>query len=68
LASRDLPALVVWGEHDVYLHSSYAARQRELFPSAEVHVLASSGHWPFVDAADTVERLLLDFLAPRLGR
>jgi pimeloyl-ACP methyl ester carboxylesterase len=62
LAPRDIPALVVWGEHDAYLPSSYAERQREAFPSADVHVLAASGHWPFADAPETVERLLAKFL------
>ena len=61
-AERDLPALVIWGEHDAYLPASFAARQREAFPSAEVHVLPASGHWPFADAAETVERLLVEFL------
>jgi pimeloyl-ACP methyl ester carboxylesterase len=63
MAQRDVPALVVWGEHDAYLPASYAARQREAFPSAEVHVLPASGHWPFADAPEAVERLLVDFLA-----
>lgn len=63
LAPRDIPALVIWGEGDAYLPSSYAERQREAFPSAEVHVLAASGHWPFADAPETVERLLAEFLA-----
>jgi pimeloyl-ACP methyl ester carboxylesterase len=63
LASRDVPALVIWGEHDAYLPASFAARQRQAFPSADIHVLPASGHWPFVDAAETVERLLLEFLA-----
>jgi pimeloyl-ACP methyl ester carboxylesterase len=62
LAPRDVPALVIWGEHDAYLPSSFAERQREAFPSADVHVLAASGHWPFADAPDTVERLLTEFL------
>lgn len=62
IAPRDVPALVIWGEHDAYLPSEYAARQRDAFPSAEVHVLPASGHWPFVDAPETVERLLVDFL------
>jgi pimeloyl-ACP methyl ester carboxylesterase len=62
-AGRDLPALVIWGEHDAYLPSSYAAKQREAFPAADVHVLAASGHWPFADAPETVERLLTEFLA-----
>ncbi|MFL5899432.1 MAG: alpha/beta fold hydrolase [Solirubrobacterales bacterium] len=63
LAPRDIPALVIWGEHDAYLPSSYAARQREAFPSADVHVLPASGHWPFADAPETVARLLCEFLA-----
>ena len=59
---RDLPTLVIWGEHDPYLPSEYAFRQREAFPSADVHVLPMSGHWPYVNSPDTVERLLLEFL------
>jgi pimeloyl-ACP methyl ester carboxylesterase len=62
VAPRDIPALVIWGEGDAYLPSSFAARQRDAFPSAEVHVLAGSGHWPYADAPTTVERLLVGFL------
>ncbi|HWC47327.1 MAG TPA: alpha/beta hydrolase [Solirubrobacterales bacterium] len=62
-ASREIPALVIWGEHDAYLPSSYAERQRDAFPAAEVHVLPASGHWPFADAPETVERLFAEFLA-----
>lgn len=63
LAAQNVPALVIWGEHDTYLPSSLADRQRDLFPAADIHVLAASGHWPHIDATDTVRRLLLDFLA-----
>jgi pimeloyl-ACP methyl ester carboxylesterase len=63
---RDIPALVVWGEHDPYLSSSFAQQQSEAFPSAEVHVLPASGHWPYADAPETVERLLAEFLG-RVG-
>ncbi len=63
MAPRDIPALVIWGEHDAYLPAEYAARQRDAFPSAEVHVLPTSGHWPFADAPETVERLLVEFLS-----
>ncbi|HET6571827.1 MAG TPA: alpha/beta hydrolase [Solirubrobacterales bacterium] len=62
MAPRDIPALVIWGEQDAYLPAAYAIRQREAFPSADVHVLPASGHWPYADAPETVERLLLDFL------
>ncbi len=61
-APRDVPALVIWGEDDAYLPSSYAPEQVRAFPSADVHVLPASGHWPFADAPETVERLLVEFL------
>jgi pimeloyl-ACP methyl ester carboxylesterase len=60
---RDIPALVIWGEDDAYLPSSFAQEQQRAFPSAEVHVLPASGHWPFADAPEVVERLLVEFLA-----
>ncbi|HET7444039.1 MAG TPA: alpha/beta hydrolase [Solirubrobacterales bacterium] len=63
MAPRDIPALVIWGEHDAYLPAAFAERQRNAFPSAEVHVLPSSGHWPFADAPETVERLLVEFFS-----
>ncbi len=66
IAPRDIPALVIWGEDDAYLPAAYAASQREAFPSAEVHVLPDSGHWPYADAPQTVERLLVEFL-PKVG-
>jgi pimeloyl-ACP methyl ester carboxylesterase len=66
MAPRDVPALVIWGESDSYLAASFAARQREAFPSADVHVLPASGHWPYADAPETVERLLVEFVS-RLG-
>ncbi len=62
LAPRKLPALVIWGEHDIYLSSEMADRQRDILPLADVHVLPASGHWPFADAPETVERLLLEHL------
>jgi pimeloyl-ACP methyl ester carboxylesterase len=62
LAPRDIPALVIWGEHDVYLPAAFAPRQRDAFPSADVHVLPASGHWPYADAPETVARLLMEFL------
>jgi pimeloyl-ACP methyl ester carboxylesterase len=62
LAEADLPALVIWGAGDTYLAPAMAERQKEAFPSAEVHVLPGSGHWPFIDDPATVTRLLNDFL------
>jgi pimeloyl-ACP methyl ester carboxylesterase len=62
LAEADIPALVLWGAGDSYLPPAMAERQKEPFPSAEVHILPGSGHWPFIDDPATVNRLLGDFL------
>ena len=62
LRPLDRPALVVWGAHDPYLPVAMAARQREVFPSAELAVLQDSGHWPFADNPDAVGRLVEPFL------
>jgi len=61
-AAADLPALVIWGAHDSYLPPTFAERQREPFPSADIHVLPDSGHWPYVDDPPAVSRLLTEFL------
>jgi pimeloyl-ACP methyl ester carboxylesterase len=62
MAPRNLPALVIWGEEDAYLPAAYAERQRDALPEADVHVLPASGHWPFADSPDAVERLLIEYL------
>ena len=62
LADADLPALVVWGAKDHYLNASFASRQREAFPSAEVHLVPDSGHWPFIDSPEVCRALLVGFL------
>jgi pimeloyl-ACP methyl ester carboxylesterase len=66
MAPREIPALVIWGEHDAYLPARFASAQRDAFPSADVHVLPDSGHWPYADAPETVQRLLVEFLS-RVG-
>ena len=62
LRPLDRPALVVWGAHDPYLPVALAHRQREAFPSAEIEILADSGHWPFADDPDAVGRVVEPFL------
>jgi pimeloyl-ACP methyl ester carboxylesterase len=63
LAPLDRPALVLWGARDPYLPVTYAERQRQAFPHAEIRVLEHAGHWPFVDEPATVSDAITDFLA-----
>ncbi len=62
LAAADLPCLVIWGAGDPYIPVSFADRQRSAFPSAQVHILPDSGHWPFIDNPPAVAELLTTFL------
>lgn len=61
-AAADLPALVIWGAGDPYIPVTFADRQRSAFPSADVHIVPGSGHWPFVDDPPAVNPLIIDFL------
>jgi len=67
IAELHKPALVVWGAADPFLGVEYAERQREFFDVQEVIVLKESGHWPFQDDPQAVERAVLPFLGRRLG-
>jgi pimeloyl-ACP methyl ester carboxylesterase len=62
LRRRPRPALVVWGAQDPYVPASLAAKQRQAFPDAQIHVLQGDGHWPFVDEPERVLRLVVPFL------
>jgi pimeloyl-ACP methyl ester carboxylesterase len=62
LRPLDLPALVVWGANDAFVPVEQAHRQLEVFPRAEIELLADSGHWPFADDPEAVEHFVTTFL------
>jgi pimeloyl-ACP methyl ester carboxylesterase len=54
----DVPLLLIWGKYDPYLHVSVAEYMRSQARNAALHVL-DAGHWPQIDAAAEVARILL---------
>jgi pimeloyl-ACP methyl ester carboxylesterase len=54
-----VPLLLVWGNADPYLHVSVAEYIRSQSRNASLHVL-EAGHWPQIDAASEVARILLE--------
>jgi len=68
LRERDLPGQVIWGEGDTYIPTRYAEAQKEILPSAEVHLLPGCGHWPMIDDEDAVRAKLLPFLESKRER
>lgn len=67
LRALDRPALVVWGAKDPYIPVGQAEMQLRTFPSAEVHVLEDSGHWPFIDNPERTRELVVPFFRRVVG-
>jgi len=62
LAGRDLgrltcPALVLWGDRDIYLPIRLAAAYAAALPGSELEIVPGAGHWPRVDDVRCIERI-----------
>lgn len=58
------PVLVVWGEDDRIIPSSYAHEYGKRIAGSTVHIVSDSGHIPQVEQMETTLQLVSDFLAP----
>jgi pimeloyl-ACP methyl ester carboxylesterase len=52
------PALVVWGGRDRYLPDRFGPAWVASLPNAELYELPKAGHWPWIDAPETVDRVV----------
>ncbi len=57
------PTLLVWGEDDRMIPSSYADEYREI-PDSKLIVIPNSGHTPFTETPRSFANTVLDFLGP----
>jgi pimeloyl-ACP methyl ester carboxylesterase len=62
LARLACPALVLWGERDPYLPTRFAQAYAEALPDAEMELVPGAGHWPWIDDARVIDRVV-DFIA-----
>lgn len=67
LRERDLPCLIVWGTGDAYIPTVMAERQREPFPSAQIHTIPGAGHWVWLEQPERVAELVVPFLRNQVG-
>jgi len=63
LAGRDLnriacPALVLWGANDPFLKPRFAEAYAEVLPDAQPELVPAAGHWPWIDDARVIDRVL----------
>lgn len=61
-AGRDLgrlacPALVVWGDRDLYLPARFGPAYARALPDAELEIVRGAGHWPWIDEPTLVDRV-----------
>jgi pimeloyl-ACP methyl ester carboxylesterase len=61
LAKLTCPALVLWGDRDVYLPTRFGDLYAQTLPNAEFVPVDGAGHWPWIDAPEVVDRVL-DFV------
>lgn len=65
LKQIDCPVQIIWGEKDALCHPNLQSRVDEVRaakPGIRVDTVVDAGHWVQYDAAEEVNRLLLDFL------
>lgn len=55
----DVPIRLIWGDADPYLHVSVAQHIQSQGKNISLHAV-DAGHWPQIDAAAEVARLMLD--------
>jgi pimeloyl-ACP methyl ester carboxylesterase len=58
LAKLDCPALVVWGDQDIYLPLEFGRAYAERLPNAQLAVIERAGHFPWLDRPEVVDRIV----------
>jgi len=63
LSTLSAPTLLVHGENDTLLPSSWSKRASERLPDSELHIIEECGHWPPREQPAQFNHLLAAFLA-----
>lgn len=58
LGKIECPALVLWGDRDIYLPTRFADTYASALPGAELEIVPGAGHWPRIDEPALVDRIL----------
>jgi len=62
------PLLIIWGESDTWVPPALGRRLHDAVPGSRLETIPEAGHNPHQEAADAVNALLLQFLAPASAR
>lgn len=58
LPNLTCPSLVLWGDRDPYFPTRFAESYAEILPSSELEAVPAAGHWPWIDDARIIDRVL----------
>ena len=62
-----LPTLLIWGDDDAIIPVEHGYAAHEAMPDSRLEVLPGVGHFPQVEAPETVARLLGEFMTESPG-
>jgi len=62
LGNLTCPALVLWGDRDIYLPTKFGQAYADALPNANFERIEGAGHWPWIDDPSVTDRILA-FLA-----
>ena len=57
LGEIECPALVAWGQQDIYIPRIWGEAYASVLPNAELVELDRAGHWPWIDQPDLIDRV-----------
>jgi pimeloyl-ACP methyl ester carboxylesterase len=57
LERLDMPALIVWGEHDPWFPAAFADRYRERLHNAVTWLVNDAGRWPWLERPEIADRI-----------
>ncbi|HWO15831.1 MAG TPA: alpha/beta hydrolase [Solirubrobacterales bacterium] len=52
------PALVLWGDRDLYLPTKFGEDYARALPNAKLEILKGAGHWPWIDDPTVIDRVV----------
>jgi pimeloyl-ACP methyl ester carboxylesterase len=62
LSKLTCPSLIIWGDRDPYLPTRFAEAYKQALPNAELEIVPTAGHWPWIDDPKLVDSIS-NFLA-----
>ncbi len=62
LGELETPTLMIWGQQDQILFSSYAAAAAAMLKNGRLEILDPCGHFPMIECAKAFNTMVLEFL------